>query len=132
MAPRVVRAMQQVKLTTTATAEGAANVEQQVGKGAYAIGVILPPDFSLQLEAYAQSSGGRQNTRALHRCAFLIDPAQPQAAGMANGAIFAAVQRVMGPLYREASLAQVPVAFREFAQKKHDGAKRKLHTCRFR
>lgn len=113
----VLRAMQQVNLTTTETAAGAQAVEQQVGKGDYAIGVILPPDFSAQLEAYVKTAAEGSQPPVPTQMRVLIDPAQPQVTGMAKGAIFASVQRVMGPLYREAALARVTAAFREMAAK---------------
>ncbi len=113
----VVRAIQQVNLTTQETAGGAQEVEAQVSKGAYAIGVILPADFSAQLEAYVQTASEGKSSPTPTEMRVLIDPAQPQVAGMAKGAIFASVQRVMGPLYREAALARIPAAYRADAEK---------------
>ena len=113
----MLRAMRQVNLTTKETAEGAQAVEQQISRGNYAIGVVLPPDFSRQLEAYVKTAAEGSQSPTPTRMRVLIDPAQPQVAGMAKGAIFASVQRVMGPLYREAALARVPAAYREIAAK---------------
>ena len=117
----VLNAMRQVNLTVAETTEGAQAVEQQVSKGTYAIGVILPPDFSAQLETYVKIAAEGSASPAPTQMRVLIDPAQPQVTGMAKGAIFASVQRVMGPLYREAALARVPAAFREFAAKNMTG-----------
>ena len=112
----VVQAMQKVNLTLVESRQGALAVEKQVDKGDYAIGVTIPADFSAQLEAYAQAAAGGGKA-APTQMRVLTDPAQPQMEGMAKGAIFAAVQRVMGPLYREAALARVPAAFRAMAEK---------------
>ena len=45
----------------------------------------------------------------------LTDPAQADMAGMAQGLVFAAMQRTAGPLYRAAALARVPEDYRSYA-----------------
>ena len=72
---------------------------EKVKNGDYAVGVVIPPDFSKRLPEIIHQIHETGKAAPLH-LQVLTDPAQPQIAGMAQGAIFGATQRVAGPLFR--------------------------------
>jgi ABC-2 type transport system permease protein len=102
--------MRAVGLTVELETEGEAAATEKVRSGKRAVAVLIPPDFSAQLTKAARS----QETPA--RLRLLVDPAQPEMAGMVKGAILAATNRTMAPLMRAAAMERIPEAFREMAR----------------
>ena len=87
-----------------------AALESRVKKGDAALGVEIPVDFSAKLEAAARDENQPQAHIKL-----IIDPAQTQAAQMAQGATGAALQRVTGEVLRAAAQEKIPAEFRDMA-----------------
>jgi ABC-2 type transport system permease protein len=112
----VVAAMKQVGLTVEPAASGA-EATARVKKGDMALGVVIAPDFSVQLEQAVKQAVAGDPNHVQARLQVLVDPAQMQIAGFVQGALFAAVQRASAPLYRAASLERVPAEFRDYAAK---------------
>lgn len=108
----VVKTLRQMGLTVEET-----TVERllvQVRSGRRAIGVLLPSDFSKQLDKAVKLGFSATPAQQAH-LEVKLDPAQSSLAGMAQSAIGAAMQRVVSPLYREAAMARVPPEFRQMA-----------------
>ena len=94
----------------TETAPNAAALEARVKKGDSAVGIEIPADFSANLEAAARDAAAPQA-----RIKLITDPAQSQAAQMAQGMTGAALQRVTGEIMRTAAQEKIPAEFREMA-----------------
>jgi ABC-2 type transport system permease protein len=81
---------------------GEAAVRAKVGSGKHAAGVMIPPEFSAELDKAAQErlasfSGGDLPAKpAQAKLHILVDPAQTEAGGIMQGTVFGAVQRVFG------------------------------------
>ncbi len=118
----VVKALREVGLNVEETASEAL-LRDRVKSGDSPSGVVIPADFSARMEqAVAATVNGAKVDPVPLRV--LIDPAQTEFKGMTQGAVFAATQRVAGPLLRDASLQNVPEAFRQLAARNSDlGAK---------
>lgn len=124
-----VAALGKVGLKVEEQAGGAEIVNERVRSGDRPLGIVIPPDFSAQLTQAVQArvSGNKASQTQMH-LQVLKDPAQEEAAGMARGAIQAATQRAIAPLYRDAMLAQVPEQYRDYARQmlgggqNHDGS----------
>ena len=96
-----------------------AALESLVKKGDAAIGVEIPVDFSAKLEAAA-----RDENQPQARLKLVTDPAQAQAAQMAQGATGAALQRVTGAALRTAAQEKIPVEFRAMASQSFSASNR--------
>lgn len=94
---------------------GSSDVTQQVKKGEQAVGVVIPGDFSANLRAAITKMAAGESAAPVH-LTVIVDPAQAQIGGMAQGAIFAATQRTTAPLFRAAALERVPQEYRKFAE----------------
>ena len=96
-----IAAMQRMGVDAENAVGGSIEVARRVRAGDRAVGVVVPPDFSAQLEqtVTSLSSGSTAGTQAHLRV--VIDPAQLQLAGLAQGAISGAAQRVAGNLFRK-------------------------------
>ena len=89
--------MRKIGLVALVDPVGVGSLTEKVKNGDSAVGVIIPADFSKQVEAEVDvvKSGGKPEPVHLK---VLTDPAQPQISGIAQGAIFGAVQQVVAPL----------------------------------
>ncbi len=85
-------------------------LEGRVRKGDAAVGMEIPADFSAKLEAAA-----RDEKQPQAQIKLVTDPAQAQAAQMAQGASGAALQRVIGEVMRTAAQEKIPAEFRAMA-----------------
>jgi ABC-2 type transport system permease protein len=90
-----VAQMNSLGLTTELEPGGEAAAVERVKSGQRALGVILPPDFSDQMERAVGRVTGDPSAPQAH-LKVVVDPAQSEVAGIAQGAIFAAAQRVFG------------------------------------
>jgi len=112
----MVAAMRSLGLTVE-EAHNANEIKDRVKSGDRPVGIVIAPDYTKQLQAAIdQITSGSAKPEQAHM-QMLVDPAQSQIAGMAQGAIYAATQRASAPLFRAASLAHVPVEFRAYAEK---------------
>ena len=96
-----IATMQRMGVEAENAVGGSIEVGRRVRTGDRAVGVVVPPDFSAQLEqaVAALSSGSASGPQAHLR--LVIDPAQLQLAGLAQGAISGAAQRLAGNLFRK-------------------------------
>ena len=110
----VIAAMRQVGLAVQSVVSSAAATDQ-VRKGDAALGLVIGQDFSARLDEAVRQAAAGDAGHIQARLQVLVDPAQTQIANMAQGALYAAVQRATAPLYRAAALNRVPAEFREYA-----------------
>ena len=112
----LIDAMKKMGITPELETRGAAAVEQRVKTGGQPFGMTIPADFSTGLTAAVK--GMAANDPKAHQVLLKVrvDPAQTQMAGLAEGALRAATQRVYAPLFREEALARVPEGYRQFAE----------------
>ena len=97
----LIATMQRMGVEAENAVGGSIEVGRRVRTGDRAVGVVVPPDFSAQLEqtVTALASGNAAPQQAHLR--LVIDPAQLQLAGLAQGAISGAAQRLAGNLFRK-------------------------------
>ena len=85
---------------------GEPEVMRRVRNGDRAVGVIIPPDYSAQLERAVEGVTARDANAPQAHLGILTDPAQAQLAGLAQGAIAGAAQRNAGQMARKRALEQ--------------------------
>ena len=83
---------------------GEREVTRRVRSGDRAVGVIVPPDYSAQLERAVNAIAARAPGALNAHLRLLTDPAQAQLAGLAQGAIAGAAQRAAGQMTRKRAL----------------------------
>jgi len=113
----IVAALSALGLTVEQRSEEEVLSDLRTGRRAMAL--IVPPDFSasVQQAVAARTAGVPAEKAPQAHLKILIDPAQASIAGMAQGAVGGAAQRVVSPIYRAAAMSRVPSAFRGFADK---------------
>ena len=112
----LLKTMQDMGLSVEAISKPE-DLKTRIKKGAEAIGLTLPPDYSSQLETSIQERvDGKQNPRQV-KLTLLTDPAQEQVADIAKGAVNGAIQRSTGRIFRDLQLKTIPVEFRSMAEK---------------
>lgn len=119
---KLITTMGQMGLSIEEDTAGEQDTLKRVRSGDRAMGIVIPRDFSATLEKATQTTGDEARGAPVQaHLQVLVDPAQASLAGMAQGALFGAAQRVAGPLYRAAALERVPAVFRNYAAKMMGG-----------
>jgi ABC-2 type transport system permease protein len=93
----LIRAMQNTGLSVEPETKGVSGVTERVRKGDVAVGVIIPPNFSEQIDQSVEAIRASQKPTPV-ALKVLTDPAQPQMTAMVQGALYGATRRVIGPL----------------------------------
>ncbi len=112
----LIESMKKMGMTPDLEPKGTAAVEQRVKTGDQPFGVTIPADFSTGLTAAIKGMAASDPNAPQVILKVRVDPAQTQMAGIAEGALRAATQRVYGPLYRAEAMARIPAEFRQFAE----------------
>lgn len=99
----LLAAMRKLGIGVEMAKEGSLEVARRVRTGDRAIGVVVPPDFSAQMgrTVDAMTSNSTNGTVPQTHIRLLMDPAQQQLAGLAQGAISGAAQRLVAMQTRQ-------------------------------
>lgn len=105
----VLSALKDNGMTLVTESGGETAVREKVGGGKNAAGILIPADFSAQLEQAAQErfaafGGGSLPAKPTQaKLNILVDPAQTEAGGIIQGNVFGAFQRVFGRVIAKAA-----------------------------
>lgn len=99
-----ITAMTGMGVAVETASGGEPEVTRRVRTGDRAVGVVVPPDFSAQLEQTVDQVAARNPNAPQTHLQIFTDPAQMQIAGLAQGAIAGAAQRIAGQMVRKRAL----------------------------
>lgn len=95
----LIEAMRTVGLKPELDTQGSTTLTERMKKGEKPLGVIIPEDFSQKLDTAATNALDRTGKIVEARVQVLVDPAVPQVAGMAQGALSGATRSVAGTVF---------------------------------
>ncbi len=96
--------------------QGAEAVAKRIKNGDQPMGLVIPADYSANLDAAIQAAADHSGKPPQAHIARYVDPAQTQMATVAQGAVNGALQRSTGLLYRKAIVDRIPEAYRKQAE----------------
>ncbi|HLK61610.1 MAG TPA: ABC transporter permease [Chthonomonadaceae bacterium] len=97
----LIEAIRKLGMNVATEPGGATALREHVKNGDDAVGIVIPSDFSTRVSEVVQAQVDKQSTQTYH-LPVLMDPAQAQVTPIAQGAIYGALGKVLGPLIAKA------------------------------
>lgn len=113
----LIEAMGKLGLAVEEDKSGPDSLKKRVTGGEQPLGLIIPENYSQQIEADVKSQSEGSQSPGQARITRIVDPAQTTVATIAEGVVTGAVQRSTGMLYRRAAIARIPREFRAEAER---------------